>query len=212
MTCWFGERLHYMALGFHTYDLYPTDLLVSSVLWHKCQSGFLLSCNTSMMTSSNGNIFRVTGPLCGEFTGPGEFPTQRPVTRSFDVYFDLGPNEWLSKQWRRWWFKIPSRSLWRHCNDSPCKWCCESWNARLPTQPTEEWKLEMHAIKRIKSIFFCKIPGHGAEGLGRCVRYTWALAFVLSPGSWQTRLGLGLHVPAFGTDLNLYINVPVNIP
>ena len=32
------------------------------------------------MTSSNGNIFRVTGPLCGEFTGPGEFPTQRPVT------------------------------------------------------------------------------------------------------------------------------------
>ena len=28
-----------------------------------------------MMTSSNGNIFRVTGPLCGEFTGPGELPT-----------------------------------------------------------------------------------------------------------------------------------------
>ena len=45
-----------------------------------------------MMTSSNGNFFRVTGPLCGEFTGPGEFPTQRPVTRSFDVYFDLRPN------------------------------------------------------------------------------------------------------------------------
>ena len=29
-----------------------------------------------MMTSSNGNIFRVTGHLCGEFTGPGEFPAQ----------------------------------------------------------------------------------------------------------------------------------------
>ena len=27
-----------------------------------------------MMTSSNGNIFRVTGPLCGEFTGPGDSP------------------------------------------------------------------------------------------------------------------------------------------
>ena len=38
-----------------------------------------------MMTSSNRNFFRVTGPLCGEITGPGEFPTQRPVTRSFDV-------------------------------------------------------------------------------------------------------------------------------
>ena len=34
------------------------------------------------LTSSNGNISRVTGPLCGEFTGPGEFPAQRPVTRS----------------------------------------------------------------------------------------------------------------------------------
>ena len=39
------------------------------------------------MTSSNGNNFRVTGPLCGEFTGPGEIPTQRPVTQSFDVFF-----------------------------------------------------------------------------------------------------------------------------
>ena len=46
-----------------------------------------------MVTSSNGNIFRVTGPLCGEFTGPGEFPTQRPVTRSFDVFFDLRLNK-----------------------------------------------------------------------------------------------------------------------
>ena len=34
-----------------------------------------------LMRSSNGNIFRVTGPLCGEFTGPGDFPAQRPVTR-----------------------------------------------------------------------------------------------------------------------------------
>ena len=42
-----------------------------------------------MMTLSNGNIFRVTGHLCGEFTGTGEIPAQRPLTRSFDVFFDL---------------------------------------------------------------------------------------------------------------------------
>ena len=48
------------------------------------------------MTSSNGNIFRVIGPLCGEFTGPGEFPAQRPVTRSFDVFFDLRLNDWVN--------------------------------------------------------------------------------------------------------------------
>ena len=69
-----------------------------------------------MMTSSNGNIFRVTGPLCGEFTGPGEFPTQRPVTRSFDVFFDLRLDKRLSKQLWGWWLETPSWSLWRQCN------------------------------------------------------------------------------------------------
>ena len=47
----------------------------------------------------------------------GEFPTQRPVTRSFDVFFDLRPNQRLSKQLQGWWFETPSRPLWRHCND-----------------------------------------------------------------------------------------------
>ena len=28
---------------------------------------------------------------------PGEFPAQRPVTTTFDVFFDLGPNKLLSK-------------------------------------------------------------------------------------------------------------------
>ena len=71
---------------------------------------------SNMMTSSNGNIFRVTGHLCGEFTGPGEIPTQRPVTRSFDVYFDLRLNKRLHKQPWGWWFETPSWSLWRQCN------------------------------------------------------------------------------------------------
>ena len=47
---------------------------------------------------------------------PGEFPTQRPVARSFDVYFDLRLNKRLSKQWWSWWFETLSRPLWRHCN------------------------------------------------------------------------------------------------
>ena len=68
------------------------------------------------MTSSNGNIFRVTGHFCGEFTGPGEFPTQRPVTRSFDVFFALRLNKRLSKQTWGWWFETPSWALWRQCN------------------------------------------------------------------------------------------------
>ena len=50
-----------------------------------------------MMTSSNGNIFRVTGPLCGNSPVTGEFPSQRQAMRSFDVVFDLR----LNKQLRR---------------------------------------------------------------------------------------------------------------
>ena len=72
-----------------------------------------------MMTSSNGNIFRVTGPLCGEFTGPSEFLTQRPVRRSFGVFFDLRLNKRLSKQPWGWWFETLSWSLWRQCNETP---------------------------------------------------------------------------------------------
>ena len=55
--------------------------------------------------------------LCtGNSPVTGEFPSQRPVTRSFDVFFDLRLNKRLSKQsWGRW-FETPSRSVWRHCN------------------------------------------------------------------------------------------------
>ena len=47
---------------------------------------------------------------------PGEFPTQKPVTRSFDVYFHLRPDKRLSKQSWGWWFETVSHSLWRHRN------------------------------------------------------------------------------------------------
>ena len=61
--------------------------------------------------------FSVSLALCaGNSPVPGEFPTQRPVTRSFDVYFDLRPNKRLSKQSWGWWFETLSWSLWRHCN------------------------------------------------------------------------------------------------
>ena len=45
----------------------------------------------------------------------GEFPSQRPVTRSFDVFYPR-LNKQLSKQTRCRWFETQSRSLWRHCN------------------------------------------------------------------------------------------------
>ena len=63
-----------------------------------------------MMTPSNGNNIYVTDYLCGEF------PTQRPVMRSFDIFFDLCLNKRLSKQSWGWWFETLSCPLWRQCN------------------------------------------------------------------------------------------------
>ena len=55
--------------------------------------------------------------LCaGNSPTTGEFLTQKPVTRSFHVFFHLRLNKRLSKQSWGWWFATSSRSLWRHCN------------------------------------------------------------------------------------------------
>ena len=59
----------------------------------------------------------------------GEFPAQRPVTQSFDLFFDLHTNKWLSKQWKRWWFEMPFCSLWHYCNGcSTSLHCSIQWH------------------------------------------------------------------------------------
>ena len=55
--------------------------------------------------------------ICAEnWPVPGEFPAQSPVTRSFDIFFDMRLNGWLNKQSWGWWFETPWRPLWRHSN------------------------------------------------------------------------------------------------
>ena len=61
------------------------------------------------VTSSNENIFRVTGPLWGESTGQPLIP----LTKSSDVklwcfLWSAPENKRLSKQSRRLWFDTPS--------------------------------------------------------------------------------------------------------
>ena len=91
------------------------DLSVSNIcFWNNCSlPGYLL---VIMMTSSNGIIFRVTGPLCGIFTGHRWIPHTKASDAELWCSFDLRLNKRLSKQSRGWWFEMPSRSLWRHCN------------------------------------------------------------------------------------------------
>ena len=59
--------------------------------------------------------------LAGNSQVTGEFRAQRPVTRSFDVFFDVRLNIRLSKQWCGWWVDTPSHPLWRHCNEGPAR-------------------------------------------------------------------------------------------
>ena len=108
------------------------------------------------MTSSNGNIFRVTGNICaGNSPVSGEFPAQRPVTRSFRVFFDLRLNKRLSKQSRGWWFETPSRSLWRQRNVNmkhiyvSGPWKCPIWFL---------YRRFIHSVKSGEAIC-CHTPG-----------------------------------------------------
>ena len=70
-----------------------------------------------MMTSSNGHIFHVAGPLCGEFAGHRWIPLTKASDAELWCCLDLRLNKRLSKQSRGWWFETPSRSLGRQCNE-----------------------------------------------------------------------------------------------
>ena len=76
--------------------------------------------------------FSVLLALCaGNSPVTGEFPSQRPVTPSFDTFFDLRLNKRLNKQSRRSRFETPSRSLWRHRN--------EMWHISAPNIAHLSW-------------------------------------------------------------------------
>ena len=78
----------------------------------------------------------------------GGFPSQRPVTRSFDVFFNL--NKRSSKQSGRWWFETSSRSSWRHCNAS-------NLNQSTNTNPVHySW----HALDFLDCFFFDNTISH----------------------------------------------------
>ena len=69
-----------------------------------------------MMTSSNGSIFRVTGPLRGESTSHRCSPHKSQWRGALMFSFDLRLNKRFNKQSGGRWIVTPSHSLWRHCN------------------------------------------------------------------------------------------------
>ena len=118
-----------------------------------------------MMTSSNGNIFRVTGHLCGESPVPGEFPAQKPVTRSFHAFLDLRLNKPLSKQSWGWRFETLSHPSCRHCDDKTAGYLIVyvelheeviSQTHQLVNRRTSDKTKCMHGFHRKNDIEHCK--------------------------------------------------------
>ena len=70
----------------------------------------------TMMTSSNGNMFSVAGPLSENSPITGEFPPTMASEAEPWCFFYVRLNKELGEQSWGWWFETPSRSLLRHCN------------------------------------------------------------------------------------------------
>ena len=90
----------------------------------------------NMLTSSNGNIFRITGAFCGEFTGHRWIPLAKAsdAELGYFLFFNIRLNKRLSKQSRDQWLEVPSDSSWRHCNDTTLHHMTEySWESLSAT-------------------------------------------------------------------------------
>ena len=59
-------------IQFYSYTVHVAVIYTIWFIWH--MQNILSSPKTTTMTSSNGNIFRVTGPLCGKFIGDRWIP------------------------------------------------------------------------------------------------------------------------------------------
>ena len=93
-------------------------IMIYHVICLQVQKIFFQQCNDSLKSwwRHQMEAFSALLALCARNSPVTcEFPIQRPVMRSFDVFFDLRLNKRLSIQSRGWWFETPSCSFWRHC-------------------------------------------------------------------------------------------------
>ena len=118
--------------------------------------------------------------LCvGNSPVSGEFPSQKPVTRTFHVFFYLRLSKQLSKQPIRRWFDTPSHSLWRHCN---VIWSFVLFWPLFPSLTSTHWG-------RLTHICVSKLTIIGSDnGLspGRCQAIVWTNAGILLIGPLGT--------------------------
>ena len=96
-TCWFRKELRseYVCFEVRVLSRFYIQLWNCETSWDLERTLLILRLEHfgRMMTSSNGNIFRVTGPLCGEFTGDWWIP----LTKASDA--ELSCFLWSALEW-----------------------------------------------------------------------------------------------------------------
>ena len=107
-------RLLWIWNGFYNIQWYQMKYFNVYVYWK--QRYMHVFTTSSMMTSSNGNIFRVTGHMCGEFTGPRWVPRTKANDAELWCFRWSASEKWLSKLTWCWWFETLFHPLWRQCN------------------------------------------------------------------------------------------------
>ena len=137
-----GKARNYESLaepphvGYARFAIFGTRWLGVYMCEGEVNHHWLETFNQYMMTSSNGNIFRVTGHLCGEFTGLRWIPR----TKASDA--ELWCFLWcarLSKHSRGWSFETLSHPLWRHRNEIFCFNFHRIWFPRVQLISNQDW-------------------------------------------------------------------------
>ena len=127
------ERKSRQSVCIFNPNRYPTEFIITSytrMVYHRNSYIFIrLNCYICKQSSISSSYIRSIYMYRIQFkkktlkwwtvfmtSSNGESPSQRPVTRSFDMFFDLRLNKRMSKQSRHRWFETPLWSSLRHCD------------------------------------------------------------------------------------------------
>ena len=120
----------------------------------------------------------------------GEFPAQRPVTRSFDVFFDLRLNKPLSKESWGWWFETLWCPSWRHFNGNENTFFLNHGIIRYDTEPFSWNIFGRHIRPVIKSTEYPLYYGSGKPRINKSSPITSFMGLTWGPpGAVRTQVG-----------------------
>ena len=110
--CWINDFKIHINFSINQAIQHSFNNQIKSILIKTCAN----TCGKSWWGHQVETFSELVALCAGNSPVTGKFPPRRPVTGSFEVFFDLHPNKRLCKQTIRRWFEIQSHSLWLHCN------------------------------------------------------------------------------------------------